>query len=50
MSLDEFKKLVEEREISLMVMQLYLSEQGYVTVTQSQYDNLEVIDEDGDVP
>ncbi len=50
MSLEEFKQLVAENEISQMVIELYLSEKGIVCITESQYENMEVIDQDGDVP
>ena len=50
MSLDEFKQLVKENEISQMTIELYLSEKGMVVLTESQYENMEVIDQDGDVP
>jgi|GEM_PF-5895144 len=50
MSLKEFEELVQKKDISLMVIELYLNEKGYVVLKQEEYDNLEVIDPDGAVP
>ena len=43
-------KFLEEKELTWHAIHNWVSENGYVIVTEAEYDNLEVIDEDGAVP
>ena len=43
-------KILNDNEIEWATLNLYLDAKGYVVVTQAQYDNLEVIDQEGAVP
>ncbi len=46
----KLKQFLEENEIGIMELTLYLDSQGYVTVTKEEYDNLECVDPDKPCP
>ena len=44
------ERILQENNLDWQSVHLWVENRGYVIVTESQYENLEVIDPDGDVP
>ena len=49
-NVEKLRKFLKDNDMNLIQVQLLLDEEGFVTVTQAQYDNLQVIDPDGACP
>lgn len=47
---EKIEKILKENNLDWQSLHLWIINQGYVIITQEQYDNLEVIDPNGAVP
>ncbi len=47
---EKMETILKENNLDWQSVHLWIMRKGYVIITESQYDNLEVIDPNGDVP
>jgi len=46
---EKMERILEENNLDWQSVHLWIINKGYVIITEEQYDNLEVIDPDGEV-
>lgn len=44
------QKMLKENNLDWQSIHVWIMNKGYVIITEEQYDNMEVIDQDGPVP